>query len=115
MNPSTSDASERSELTELFNKINELYNDGKLFNIEVLTFSSLVISKIYLNCEDYQSAKKYIEKAEKLYVNLELTSKRGEILKLHIKLHNKQGHKKQEDHYQELLKQFNLVKSRYNN
>jgi hypothetical protein len=100
-------------LDDSLDDLNDLYDGGKLQNIEVLTFSMRTLSQLYLANSMYEKAKKMIEKTDKLYLDLELTSKRDQILKLYINLYKGLKDTNKIEYYNGLLKRFLLLMKKY--
>ena len=93
--------------------INELYMKGKLENIEVLTFANLTMGDIYLGKKKFKEAEAQIIETEKIYNNLELTSKRDQILRQYIKLYQGLDNKGKTQYYSERLEQFKMLMIKY--
>ncbi len=113
-NLQTTDNKKRRKLKNRLSELEELYNAGELYNIEVLAFARLTMSKLYLEHDHFEQAKKQIVKTDNLYRNLELTSKRDQILQLYIELYKKQNNLEKLKHYQTLLINFKKLNKIYN-
>ncbi|GEM_PF-3692502 len=97
-----------------FEEIKKLYDSRKLQNIELMPFSAVTISQLYLGKGMMSVAFNHISLTDKIYLDLELTSKRDQVLQLYVDYYEKSSDSARATYYKDLLVKFHELMSKYN-
>jgi tetratricopeptide (TPR) repeat protein len=94
-------ALEIKKYVEEINELYEIYEDGALNNIDILTFSSLQMAHLYASSEQYQEAIVQLNKSKILYKNLENSYQLLDIYDLYISVYGKLNDVEKKTYYEQ--------------
>ncbi len=106
--------SELRELEKTWHVIMNRYRGGSLLNEELLPFASIVMSRAYLKYNDSNRALEQIGIADKIHIEMELSSKRDTILELYRDYYLLVNNTDKSTYYTNMLLQLRKLKKKYN-